>query len=147
MMTLADDPLALMLASYGRLPEPRRATRAAGDPIPQFRYDPATDRVVQVGTTASVGDGSVRPTAYNGLGGVVPVLPVTTVAPSAVSEVFSNFWGVARAASVLASAYHGVRRNNGSIGWGVAWGLLGGVAPIITPAVALAQGFGQPARK
>ena len=51
------------------------------------------------------------------------------------------------ALSAGASAFHGYRRNRGSLGWAIAWGLLGGVFPVITPAVALAQGFGKPARR
>jgi len=39
--------------------------------------------------------------------------------------------------------YHGYRRNN-SLGWGLWWGLLGFMFPIIVPAVALAQGLGKP---
>ena len=49
-------------------------------------------------------------------------------------------------ASVALSAYHGYKRND-SVGWGVVWGLMGGLFPIITPAIALAQGFGKPATK
>lgn len=48
--------------------------------------------------------------------------------------------------SAAASTYHGYKRNRGSVGWAVVWGLLGGAFPIITPAVAVAQGFGKPAR-
>lgn len=47
-------------------------------------------------------------------------------------------------ASASASAYHGYKRNRGSTGAAVGWGLLGLIFPIITPAVALAQGFGDP---
>lgn len=50
------------------------------------------------------------------------------------------------AAGVGLGAYHGYRRNN-SLGWGLVWGLAGGIAPVITTAVALAQGFGQPATR
>ena len=39
-------------------------------------------------------------------------------------------------------AYHGYKRNE-SIGWAIAWGLLGGIFPIIAIPVAFAQGFGQ----
>jgi len=39
--------------------------------------------------------------------------------------------------------YHGYRRNN-SLGWGLWWGFLGFMFPIIVPAVALAQGLGKP---
>lgn len=51
-------------------------------------------------------------------------------------------WGVLGTASMAASAFHGYRRNQ-SIGWALVWGLLGATFPVITPTVALAQGFGQ----
>lgn len=54
-------------------------------------------------------------------------------------------WRVLAAVSAGASAYHGYKRNRGAIGWTIGWALLGGIFPIITPAVALAQGFGKPA--
>lgn len=38
------------------------------------------------------------------------------------------------------SFYHGYRRNR-SWGWALGWGLLGGIFPVITPAVAFSQGF------
>ena len=41
-----------------------------------------------------------------------------------------------------AAAYHGYKRNN-SIGWALVWGLLGGLSPLITNGIALAQGFGK----
>jgi hypothetical protein len=53
------------------------------------------------------------------------------------------FWGVVDAASIGVSAYHGYKRNNGSVGWALGWGLLGGLFPIITPAIAFAQGIGK----
>ena len=55
-------------------------------------------------------------------------------------------WGLAAVVSSGACAYHGYKRNN-SIGWAIGWGLLGGLAPVITPAVALAQGYGDPKRR
>jgi hypothetical protein len=57
----------------------------------------------------------------------------------------SQLFPLVSAASAFASAYHGYKRHE-SIGWAVAWGLLGGLFPVITPAVALAQGYGQPVR-
>jgi hypothetical protein len=48
------------------------------------------------------------------------------------------------AISAAVSGYHGIKRNNGSIGWGIAWFLLGGIFPILTPVVAVAQGFAKP---
>ena len=58
------------------------------------------------------------------------------------TSIWPTVWGVAALASAGASAYHGYKRNN-SVGWGVVWGLLGSLFPVITPAVALAQGFGK----
>ena len=54
-----------------------------------------------------------------------------------------TFWQIAVPLSAGLSAYHGYKRNYDSLGWGVAWALLGGTFPIITPAIALAQGFGE----
>lgn len=51
-------------------------------------------------------------------------------------------WSAASTASMAAGAYHGYRRNQ-SIGWALAWGFAGAIFPIITPGIALAQGFGK----
>jgi hypothetical protein len=58
-------------------------------------------------------------------------------------------WGAASLVSGAASAYHGIRRNDGSVGWGLWWGLMGTLFPIITPIVAVAQkpGFAKQKRK
>jgi hypothetical protein len=66
-------------------------------------------------------------------GEVAVVQPMSTVARLVVG------------ASVAASAYHGYRRNR-SVGWAIWWAAMGGLFPIVTPAIALAQGFGQPER-
>ena len=42
------------------------------------------------------------------------------------------------------SAYHGYKRNHGSIGWGIGWGILGGIGFPFTPGIAAAQGLGKP---
>jgi hypothetical protein len=52
------------------------------------------------------------------------------------------WWGILGTVSMAASAYHGYRRNR-SIGWALAWGLAGAVFPVITPTIAVAQGFGK----
>lgn len=54
--------------------------------------------------------------------------------------------GIIVIASTAASAYHGYKRNN-STGWAIWWGLMGAIFPIITPAIAVAQGFGKRSRK
>lgn len=46
--------------------------------------------------------------------------------------------------SAAASGYHGVRRNRGSIGWGLWWFAVGSLFPVVTPVIALAQGFAKP---
>lgn len=56
---------------------------------------------------------------------------------------------VGRALSIAGTAlgaYHGYRRNRGSVGWAIGWALLGGMFPVITIPVALAQGFGKRGR-
>ena len=55
----------------------------------------------------------------------------------------SKFWAVAGTISMAASAYHGYKRND-SVGWAIGWGLLGALFPIITPTIAIAQGFAKP---
>lgn len=47
------------------------------------------------------------------------------------------------AAGAGLGAFHGYRRTK-SIGWTVGWTALGAVFPVVTLAVALAQGFGKP---
>lgn len=58
---------------------------------------------------------------------------------------WGTIWAIASTASMAASAYHGYKRNN-SIGWAIGWGLLGGLFPVITPTIAVAQGFGKRSR-
>ena len=55
----------------------------------------------------------------------------------------STLWQVVVPLSAGLSAYHGYKRNYDSLGWALGWGVLGGLFPIITPAVAIAQGFGK----
>lgn len=52
------------------------------------------------------------------------------------------WWSLLSMASAGLSTYHGYKRWN-SIGAAIGWGLLGGFFPVITPAVAVAQGFGK----
>ena len=51
-------------------------------------------------------------------------------------------WAALSVAGMGLGAYHGYKRNN-SVGWGVGWGLLGGLFPIFTIPISLAQGFGK----
>ena len=52
-------------------------------------------------------------------------------------------WGLLSIASSTASVYHGYKRNE-SIGWALWWGLMGALFPIVTPTIAVAQGFAEP---
>lgn len=54
----------------------------------------------------------------------------------------SPLWKMAATISSPICAYHGYKRNN-SVGWAIWWGLMGGFAPVIAPAIAYAQGFGK----
>ena len=51
--------------------------------------------------------------------------------------------GALAIASMAASAFHGYRRNK-SVGWALVWAIAGGIAPIVTPVIAVAQGFAKP---
>jgi predicted secreted protein len=46
-------------------------------------------------------------------------------------------------AGMASGAYHGYKRNGGSVGWAIAWATLGSLAPFITIPVSLAQGYGK----
>ena len=59
---------------------------------------------------------------------------------------YSPVWAGVSIASGALSAYHGVKRNNGSVGWGIVWFFMGSIFPIVTPAIAVAQGFAKPIR-
>lgn len=52
---------------------------------------------------------------------------------------------VVHVGGVGASIYHGYKRNH-SVGWAIGWGLLATIFPVTTTAIAVAQGFGKPAR-
>lgn len=58
-------------------------------------------------------------------------------------KVWWTIYGILSPLSAAASAYHGYKRHD-SIGAAIGWAVLGALFPIITPAVGLAQGFGQP---
>ena len=49
-------------------------------------------------------------------------------------------------ASMALCAYHGYKRNN-SVGWAIAWGLMGTMFPIIAPVIAFAEGFAKPIQR
>jgi len=66
------------------------------------------------------------------------------LASEGMSDGWRGVWSLAALASSGAGAYHGYLRNNGSIGYAVLWAVLGGMFPVVVPAIAYAQGFGKP---
>lgn len=50
-------------------------------------------------------------------------------------------------ASMALSAYHGLKRNRGSIGYAVLWGIMGATFPVLVPVIAFGQGFAEPEKK
>lgn len=69
-------------------------------------------------------------------------LIVAEVRSASTATAISPFWAAASTLSAGLGAYHGYKRNQ-SVGWALWWALMGGIAPIITPAIAVAQGFGE----
>lgn len=51
-------------------------------------------------------------------------------------------WTAVSTVSMAACAYHGYKRNE-DIAWAIWWGFMGGFFPIITPTIAVAQGYGK----
>ncbi len=83
----------------------------------------------------------------SGIGADAAVLPAPVPAPaeSPASGFVRGLWFLASTASMAASTFHGYRRND-SVGWALWWGFCGALAPIVTPVIAVAQGFGKPKR-
>jgi hypothetical protein len=50
---------------------------------------------------------------------------------------------VAGTVGAFAGAYHGYKRNGGSVGWAIGWFFFGGFLPIIALPVMLVEGFGE----
>lgn len=103
----------------------------------QYSLDPAINpNVVNMQFPPGMNQSTVQPIGpfqygVSGLGGAIE-------APT-----MSKIWGVISLLSAAASGYHGVKRNHGSVGWGLTWFALGGLFPIVTPVIAAAQGFGK----
>lgn len=70
--------------------------------------------------------------------------PISIPDVAAASSAGEAVWAALSAVSMAACAVHGLRRNNGSIAYGIWWGAMGALFPVISPAIALAQGFAQP---
>jgi hypothetical protein len=55
-----------------------------------------------------------------------------------------TIYSAAGLATSIAGAYHGYKRNHGSVGWSIGWFIFGGLIwPLALP-IMLAEGFGEP---
>lgn len=75
----------------------------------------------------------------------VPV-SMQVAAPPKPSTLSTMFWSALALAASGFCAYHGAKRHNGSWGWGFGWGVGGAMFPVITPVIAVAQGYAKPIR-
>lgn len=64
-----------------------------------------------------------------------------TVRPT--GALIGAWWSLSTVSGLL-SAYHGFKRNNGSLGWALAWFLMGSALPVVVPVIAFTQGFAEP---
>lgn len=67
---------------------------------------------------------------------------IATATPAPAASPLSAVWTLLSVVGTAVGAYHGYKRNQ-SIGWGIWWAICGGVAPVITVPIALAQGVGE----
>jgi hypothetical protein len=104
-------------------------------PAWQFNMNPAENpQVVNMAFPPGMTQSTVQPMyGLSGLG-------------AAEQPIGGKIYGLLSLVSSVAMAYHGVKRNHGSIGYGLWWGLMGGLFPLFTPIVAIARkpGFGKP---
>lgn len=85
---------------------------------------------------------------YGSLARVEPEqLGETTTTTTNTDGTVSTIVSLGRLAGAVTGAYHGYKRNNGSVGWAIGWFLLGGAFWPVTIPVSLAQGFGKPEQK
>lgn len=136
--------LRLAVASLSNVPDktPVEPTLAYGAPN-MLAFDEKANVVrLSIGWGSAVG----RPTmgqlrAWLGLPAVVGL-----AGPWASARGLENIFtwrGALTMASAIASGYHGVKRNNGSIFWGIVWFTAGAAFPVAAPLLGLAQGYAQ----
>ena len=78
------------------------------------------------------------------LGDASSIQPVESPVQTQRPEWLTAAWRVASLSGTAIGAYHGYKRNQGSVGWAIGWALLGGLFPVITVPIAFAQGIGDP---
>lgn len=57
---------------------------------------------------------------------------------------WSTLWLIAGIAGGALGAYHGYKRNHGSVGWAIGWSIFGSLMPFFSIPLSLAEGFGKP---
>lgn len=102
---------------------------------------PFSERIRLVREANRLANSMVRPApAYRG----APIMPISGMGwhgsqgPSSLRP-FDRWLHIAGGA---AATYHGYRRNQ-SVGWALAWGFVGGLFPVTTNVIGVAQGFGK----
>lgn len=105
---------------------------------------PLSPVMVSITNNAPPAPASIRPSGATGD-------PPSYRSPYANEDGSLNGAGVAVAAvstvSMALSAYHGLKRNRGSIGYAVLWGIMGATFPVLVPVIAFGQGFAEPEKK
>lgn len=80
---------------------------------------------------------------------LAPVSPTLTMAIRPAGQADAPLSTVSIAivtTSVALAAYHGYKRNQ-SIAWALWWAFAASLLPVVVPAIAIAQGYGQPSRE
>ena len=67
---------------------------------------------------------------------------IATATPAPAASPLSAVWTLLSVVGTAVGAYLGYKRKQ-STGWGILWAICGGVAPVITVPIALAQGVGE----
>ena len=67
-----------------------------------------------------------------------------TAPSSAASSPYATLVEVGSLAGASLGAYHGYRRNHGSVGWAIGWFVFGALIPVLAIPIMLAEGFGKP---
>jgi hypothetical protein len=80
------------------------------------------------------------------LAGFTRLGDVTSGAPQ-ITQTEIAVVGALSAASIGACAYHGYKRHRGSVPWAIGWAIMGGLFPVVSVAVAFAEGFGKPMKR
>ena len=108
--------------------------------FPSQVYQPAPKSVESAPSVSAVSDKLTQ-----ALNGIQLASGLDATQEVKVNPMDSPAWQVYRLAAMISvpvCAYHGYKRNQ-SVGWALWWAIMGGLAPVIAPTIAVAQGFGK----